>query len=322
VNRSHEKTAAFVRGFFLSLEQCGHRAAVLHGGEDGFGHELSDVDFVIERSSYKQLATLINAYCEDSGWFLCQILRHETTAAYFVCSAAEDPTCAVALDACSDYQRNGTVFLRADELLTNTQILPWGGRGLKPAMQLRYRFAKASAKNKDIIAVATEFNNYPVEDRQICETWLKNQWRISLSSWDSTQLDSALVELRKKSNPRPSLLQVGAQARILSRILHPSGLVVIAGHLDFDGAAARLESVFGHLYFRRFRQADRWQPFMIKDLVTSTLIVVPELGFPWLHLIPKNCLHRLDHSLEHATQLQALAGQLHQRCRQRETPLS
>ncbi len=307
------RSAAFVRGFFIFLEIEGIRSAVLHGGADGFEHELSDVDFVVDCQTFPQLPSLIDAYCRQAGWLLCQILRHETTAAYFVCSAAGDPTCAVALDACSDYQRNGTVFLPADVLLENRQPLAWGAHGLGPAIELRYRFAKAAAKNKDASAAAEEFGRYPEEILRDCAAWLDQNWGASPASWAAADLAPALAKFRAKSNHRPSLLQAGTLGRILSRILRPTGLVVIAGHPDFDVTAARLESVFGHLYFRRFRKCQRWQPALLKDLVASTLIVVPELGALWSKLLPADCVHRIVPGDD----CRAIAKHLHRRCRWR-----
>jgi hypothetical protein len=145
---SQTRSAAFVRGFFSFLESRQVRSAVLHGGADGFERELSDVDFVVDGGTFPQLPARIDEYCAQAGWLLCQVLRHETTAAYFVCSAVDDPACSVALDACSDYQRNGSVFLRAETFLQNRQALAWGGHRLSPANELRYRFCKAAAKNK------------------------------------------------------------------------------------------------------------------------------------------------------------------------------
>jgi hypothetical protein len=318
VTNAQSKTAAFVRGFFTFLESRQVRAAVLHGGADGFERVLSDVDFVVDHKTFQKLPALIDEYCTKVGWLLCQVLRHETTAAYFVCSATDDPSCAVALDACSDYQRNGTVFLSDKMLLENRQPLAWAGNGLSAANELLYRFAKAAAKNKDATMAAEEFARYPIEIRRHCTEWLKTHWDISQPSWNATDLAMALTQLRAKSNPRPSLTQSGSLGRILTRILHPTGLIVIAGHDDFEAIAARLESAFGHLYFRQTRMATRWQPALLKDLITSTLIILPELSTLWTQLTRTECIHRLDPTQNFDRQCRELAKHLHQRCIQRE----
>lgn len=312
---STQNAAAFVRGFFIFLEYRQVRSAVLHGGADGFERELSDVDFVVNDQAFSQLPQLIDEYCAQAGWQLCQILRHETTAAFCVCSALDDPTCVVALDACSDYQRNDTLFLKAKSLLRDRTELPWGGFRLSDPAELCYRFAKAAAKGKDPVAATAEFSHYPEGSRSECAAWLKQEWGISCESWDEGSLSLALAQLRTKCNSRPSLLHSGTLGRILSRILQPTGLIVITGHADFDATAARLESVFSHLYFRSFKKIRRWQSAMFKDLVASTLIVVPELGTLWSKLLPEDCVYRMAAGED----CRVIASHLFLRCKQRET---
>jgi hypothetical protein len=318
VSDSLVRSAAFVRSFFDFLENRNISAALLHGGDDGFERKLSDVDFVVCQHAFPLLPTLIDAYCNKVGWRLCQVLRHETTAAFCVCSANDDANCAVALDGCSDYQRNGTLFLTAESLLENRKPLTWGGYCLAPATELRYRFAKAAAKGKDITACMNEFATYPADVLCACATWLVEQWGISPESWDAAGLGVALTKLRQKSNRRPSLSQTGALERITSRIIHPTGLIVITGHEDYEVNAIHLQQIFGHLYFRRTRMAAQWQPLMYKDLISTTLIILPEIGYFWSKLIPADCIHRLDPTQSPNDQCKKIAIHLHERCLKRE----
>lgn len=306
--------STFVRSFFHFLEGEGIRAASLHGGGDGFEGDLSDVDLVVETPAFDRLSGLINRYCESKGWQLCQILRHETTAAFFVCSAADDPSCVVALDVCSDYQRNGTLYLTAGVLLAERTALPWGGHGLTAAIELGYRFAKAAAKGKDPNSCAAEFAGYPEEARERCAAWLKEKWGIDPGEWDSRDVAAALGALRERSNTRPSLFQRGAPARFLRRIAKPTGLVIVTGEADFDPVATRLGKVFGNLYFRRVKKAKRWQAVMLRDLIASTLILVPRLPGHARLVLPDACIHPLDPSQDPDAQHQAIADHLHQRC--------
>lgn len=315
MSESSNPVASFVKGFFSYLDGKRIEAAVLHGWLNDFEGELSDVDFVIETPALSRIAGLIESYCSAVGWRLCQVLRHETTAAFCVCSAMDDPSCAVALDACSDYQRNDTFFLSAEFLLNDRMALPWGGFRLSDTAELCYRFAKAAAKAKDPITAAAEFSVYPEESRCACATWLEKQWAITLASWDVPSLTLALAQLRAKSNRRPSLLHAGTLTRILSRILTPTGLVVITGHEDYDTSATRLEQVFGHLYFRRTLKAAHWQPGMLKDLISTTLIVLPEIGTVWEKIIPADCIYRLEPTQDGGTQCREIAEHLHERCK-------
>jgi hypothetical protein len=251
------------------------------------------VDFVVERSVFPRLPFLIDEYCTQSGWHLCQVLRHETTAAYFVCSALDDPCCAVALDACSDYQRNGTVFLSADELLKDLRLLSWGGHGLSLATELRYRFAKAAAKDKHAGTCAREFSRYPAEALDVCSKWLLTEWGIPTGSWKSDDLRFALGRLRSCSRSRPPLWQPATFIRVLSRIRRPTGLMVVLGPEDFATRSHQLAAVFGYLYFRRVRIEERPGIRHLCALVTSNLVIVPTLDPIMQFLTPKSCIFHL-----------------------------
>ena len=314
----HSRVGEFVRGFFSTLERQDIPAAVLHGWQGGFEGDLTDVDFVIEQSAFARLAEIVDAYCASAGWQLCQILRHESTAAFCVCSAVDDPSCAVALDACSDYQRNGTQYLTAAELLDQREPLARGGFRLSSSNELKYRVVKAAAKNKDAAASVIEFGGYPEVARQECGRWLAQRWQISLTQWDSKGLAHALKLLHQRSNPHPPLSQPATLARIAKRIFHPTGLVVVSGSANFEENAGFLKNTFGHLYFRRFQMIECWNPKRVKDLITSTLIVVPYLGNFWAKLLPADCIHHLTAGVSGDLQCKALAKHLHQRCIRRE----
>lgn len=312
------RIGAFVRRFFYFLEGQGIRAAVLHGGEDGFEEELSDVDFTVDAVSFGLLPVLIREYCHQSGWRLCQVLRHETTAAFFVCSALDDPACAVALDACSDYLRNGSFFLSADFLLKERRSLSWGGFGLSPGAELKYRFAKAAAKSKDPITAAAEFSGYPKEVRSECALWLEECWDVAGVVWDEAGLRLAFERLRAKVHQGPLQMRCGSAARILSRVLKPTGMVVVCGHEDYEARSASLERVFGHLYFRRVKKGARFRAAFLKDLIASTLIVVSELRLPWSLLVPADCVFRPDPADHFEARMEGLAFALQQRAELRE----
>jgi hypothetical protein len=276
------------------------------------------VDLVVDRDTFGSLPELTHRYAATRNWRLCQILRHETTAAFLVCSPVVDPGRVVALDACSDYQRNGTLYLSAEELLLERSPLPWGGHGLSAAYELRYRFAKAAAKGKNPKACAKEFAGYSEEARAGCADWLMATWGIDPGAWNGRDVATALGALRERSNTRPALFQRGAPARFLGRICKPTGLVIVTGEADFESVAAGLGAVFGNLYFRKVRKSMRWQPVMLKELISSTLILVPRLPGFWQSLLPTGCIFTLDPSADPDARHQAIASHLHQRCARRE----
>lgn len=290
---------------------------MLHGGHDGFEGDLSDVDFVIEPQGFARLPEWIHRWCEQQGWQLCQVLRHETTAAYYVCSSISDPRQAVALDACSDYRRNESVLLPVDELLTGLIPLPTGGSRVSEEVELCYRFAKAAAKDKNPAAALEEFLRYSSAAQVACETWLQRDWKIALQRWDGEAVTAALSALRARLAKRPPLSNARSLRRMIGRVLRPTGLIVVAPGLR-EEQIADLRETFERLHFRRFQRATAWRPSLIKGLITSTLIVVPGIGRLVSAWLPKDLLFYGDPSLEPARARRDLAHHLHVRCMRRE----
>lgn len=312
------RIAEFVRGFFISLERDRINAAVLHGWQEDFENELSDVDFVIAQGHFGQIAELVHAHCKSTGWVICQVLRHETTAAYCVCSAPDDPSISVALDACSDYRRNESILLPVEDLLDGRVALTWGGYRVSDNIGLKYRFAKAAAKKKDAVKCVEEFEGYEIEARNHCAKWLERSWNIRLGSWNAADVGTALKALRSQSNSRPALTSVMSLIRMANRVYQPSGMVLITGEETFETSAKQLERVFGRIHFRHYQKSDHWQFPMLKSLVRSTLIVLPQISRTWERLLPADCVHRFRPGGAPDTLCIEFANQLSRRCKCRE----
>jgi hypothetical protein len=306
--------AAFIRGFFAELDLQGIATAVLHGWQGAFEDTPGDVDFAVESAAFRGLVPLVHQWCVSQGWRLCQVLRHETTAAYCVCASVADPGVIVALDACSDYRRNETVLLTAEELLARREPMPWGGMRLAEAMELRYRVVKAAVKKKDPAKCAAEFAHYSAAAHADATEWLKAKWGIILKAWDVEAVSEALRELRGKTRNRPPLFALGSLWRIGGRILYPSGLMIIA---DREPEwVEELERRCGS-YFRRTRTATFWQAGMLRDLVQSTAIFLPRRSGLASRLIPAYCVLVLNPSWDLATCIDAIATALAVRCAKR-----
>lgn len=306
------RCAAFVRQFFAFLDREQVAAAVLHGWEEGFEGELSDIDFVVEDRVFPDLAPLVARHCRESGWRLCQVLRHETTAAFFVCSAADDPACVVALDACSSYQRRGTVFLRAADLLEGRVALPWGGHRVAPVMELNYRLVKAAAKAKRPEAVSGTLAAYPTGVRDESAAWLRAAFGITVSDWSEGEVARVLGELRSRTGWSPRFLGPRSLLRILRRVLRPTGLAVVLGDAP-PSLAERFGDVFGGLYFRRVKEQDRTGPTAWPALARSTLVLGRSRG------AGTGLLKRLGLAWEAGERpVESLAAFLEDRCARRE----
>ena len=311
------RIAKFVRGYFVWLEQRGISAAVLHGWEDAFEGEISDVDYVMDAAAFRDVAASVNKYCAESGWRLCQVLRHEDTAAFCVCSAIDDPGCVVALDACSDYQRNGFVFLNSNELLQERLPLGWGGFRLSPAMELRYRFIKAAAKGKPADEVIPVFFEMDGTAQNGFAEWLRDPWTIGFDGWNSPGLEKALAELTQRCGPATNKFRPANCGRIARRILRPDGLLLVLA-TDQPGIRQAIEETFSGLYFRRAKITEVASLGNRFDLIRAVLVIAGSTApGVTLGLDPKS-IARLPSSLSVKAAVEWLAKLLHERCRERE----
>ena len=263
------RIAAFVRGFFLFLDTRNVKSAVLHGGENGFEEELTDVDFVVDPAGFKRLTRLVSEYCEQSGWRLCQVLRHEDTAAFCVCCPLDDPRCAVALDACTDYQRNGAVFIESDELLANRAMLDWGGHALSKATELKYRFIKAVAKKKDIESLLEEIAEYDESEIIDLKRWLREKWGRENVDLEGSALQDLIVGLHAETQ-RNLLLRPQKWWRVLMRLMMPTGACVVTGEGE---EARRFCEDFSSLYFRGVVKTRQIVMKDLSDVVRTKLVI-------------------------------------------------
>lgn len=311
------RIAAFVRNYFQYLESHGVPAALLHGWEGGFEGEISDVDYVIETSSFGDVVRSVNTYCDSTGWCLRQVLRHENTAAFCVCSAADDPGCVVALDACSDYQRNGLVFLAADDLLKDRQPLTWGGFRLSPQMELRYRFIKAAAKAKKPADILPDLMAMEESARDGFPEWLQSIWKIELAGWSTSALESALTQLTRCCGPSQSRFRLANLRRLARRIANPDGLLLIVEGDDPTRIQAVTE-VFSGLYFRHDKRVARASLGERMDLIRSSLVIASSASPLVGVCLDHDCMISPPATLSAPELIQQIAGHLHQRCLSRE----
>jgi hypothetical protein len=304
------QTAEFVRRFFGFLERQGVASASLHGWQGGFEGELSDVDFVIEPRGYDRIAALVHEHCQAEGWLLCQILRHETTAAYCICVSTSDPMEVVALDACSDYQRNGMFYLKAGEMLEDTLPMPWGGKCLNEKNHLLYRVLKAAGKAKDVEASALEFLAFPEVTRSWVAERIRHQWNVHIDSWDAGTLRLSLPRLSKKCFSFKHTFGPSALWRCAKRLIQPTGVIL---RMDPRMPAAPVHQQLAPL-FRKVKESKNPGLALWQDVVTSTCTIVPQIpkGLQWL-LKPESKVDAIG-ELESTAITQLVVKTLHRRC--------
>lgn len=306
---------AFVRGYFLTLENLGVPAAALHGWQDGFSEELSDVDYVVSQDGFNRLINDLAAYTRECGWKLCQVLRHESTAAFCVCSWNEDPSRVVALDACSDYRRLERVLISSDELLADREQLEWGGYRLSEALELRYRFTKAAVKSKLADELAPELAKYSGESRKELESWLKDRWDLQFDGWGALQQAKAWKRLGALTLEGKKSGLIGSFRRIAWRITRPTGLIVTSKSADQNAAVSK---AFSRLYFRRSAKVKNFKVGGLKKLLVSTLLRCDCLGGLWKRLLGRDLWIEASPEESPAHLIRRIAAHLNQRCLRRE----
>lgn len=271
----------FIRGFFRHVDAKAGKIAALHGWRKAFDDAASDVDLVVDAATFGRLPSLMAGYCEEHGWRLIQLFPHEDTALYGICVNSGDPRRVVALDVCSDYQRNGVVYLGVEELLEDRIALDWGGWCLPPGHEFRYRFAKAAAKGKAAESLAEDLDHCPDEGLLEACSWLSGEWRITVRPEDLRRnARAALAEFAAAARRRQPGFRPRTWARWFGRFLNPTGLVVEWPGVGADDPAKQWARESGARYFRRGK-ATNWSPRLLGDVARSSLIVCPRVP-AWL----------------------------------------
>jgi hypothetical protein len=308
-------SSEFVRGFFSAMESAGYTAASLHGWENGFDGELSDVDVVVCDSGFSSVVNCVSQYASICGWRLCQVLRHESTALFCVCSNNSIPTQVVALDICSDYRRNERMLISSQDLLAHRELLPWGAYRLCDAMELRYRFIKAAVKGKSATEFVAVFERYSDDARKQFEIWLNMNWGIVHSEWNEHGILRTWLALELKTREAPIHSYFSHLQRIFFRVLQPTGLIVSGMNHDQDAFVSRN---LGNLYFRRQIAVRVFNLSLLKPLVASTLIKCQHLSRGWIPFFRADLLLEAMPHESPDLLLARIVDHLESRCSRRE----
>lgn len=141
--------AAHVRALFEALNASGLRYAVLHGADEVPDRVASDIDVVVDRPSYRRLASFLSDFARAHGGWLCQEIRHEPTACYRVVAiprAGALPSF-LKLDASTDFRRDGRVLFTGPELFEGARHvgLAWS---VAPGVEFAGYLAKCVLKGR------------------------------------------------------------------------------------------------------------------------------------------------------------------------------
>ncbi len=230
--------------FIRHLEMKNIPYAVL-GDTESYPYEIhSDVDMVLLPEDYKNCGDIIREFTEHTDSALVQLLQHEFCASYFVLAwkNKDRKRSFISLDICSDYYRKGKPFLKAADLLKNTNIGSDNGdqslfKTLSPEMEFIYYFIKKIDKGA---INETQFNHLQkqfIKNPEPCIKNLEILWPpetakdIGLWLKDSRfpVLQSSISELKNqlKKNPGPTFTDLFREARRkIRRAFQPTGLII------------------------------------------------------------------------------------------------
>lgn len=306
--------AQFIHGYFAWLDERGVKAALLHGWIEGFEGSVSDVDHVVEPTGFARIAQLIADYCSDCGWLLCQVIRHESTAAYCICACPENPSLTVALDACSDYRARGALWIHADDLLRDRVPMENGGWRVSDTTGLAYRLIKGAVKSKEPHLFAEESARFSEAARRGAAELARLHWNITVEDWSAESIRKTWLQLEQGMNQLPGESRCRHVLRVLKRLIHPTGLVLHGGR----PSAGAVEAC-GQTLFRRSSVAAVWRIRDFGRLASSTLTHAERIGRPWCRILPASWKLTGIDGESHAQLHERLVAHLSARCIRRET---
>jgi len=263
-----EKTPTTVLStLFECLEQIEMTYCVV-GCTDGLPDEVvGDVDIVIDANSTHDFHRFMFEFSRENRLKLVQVLKHEQTANYFVLAWMDRDGRPRFLhpDVCTDYYRNGRIFLRADEVLsTRTPALDDAGKWkgfyvAAPAREFIYYLLKKVDKqvldNDQGKHLSTLWAKAPVD----CNTEIKRFWANENAEllrkasredeWEYVRQKLSALQRSLQEKLFSNTLESTSREyfRILQRILLPTGLHVAFLGPDGSGKSSVIDSIIPDL---------------------------------------------------------------------------
>lgn len=259
--------------FCLALEEQRIPYVILAGYRGYPEHIDSDVDFMVSDADFLRLPDILNNPAKLAGARLVQLLKHETSACYYVLAAQVGEFIAyLHPDAAAAYRRNGRLWLRSESVLATRRQAPAGFWIPAAAVEFEYYFVKrvdkALVEPRHLEALAELL----AEDTPGCQKKLTSllpgklagQVEQAIQAKDIAWFAEHRKDLRetlRKAEIREGLLArlaswVGEQKRKLRRVLNPTGMVLAVLGPDGSGKTTVIEHLEREFLpaFRRVRR--------------------------------------------------------------------
>ncbi|MGB8887826.1 MAG: phosphotransferase [Candidatus Korobacteraceae bacterium] len=251
------------------LNSAGIRYCVLGGYRNDPDAGAPDVDVMVHPRDMRQLPSVLERTARIAGGQLIQAIQHETTGCYFILAKPDgdyvgflDPDC------CSDYRRQGRLWLPAEEVIAGRR--PYQDFYV-PSIpdQFTYYLLKKILKQSLTADQLRRLQNLYTSQPAECQGRLSRFWPPATAlemqralidsnlSWFQARRKNLLLELRR-SAPVESWLERSAGklrnlGRRVRRALHPTGMWVLVA-----GGEAGLASKVADGLLQSLAPAFRW----------------------------------------------------------------
>jgi thymidylate kinase len=250
--------------FFGALNESGIPYGIT-GRTELFPHTIhSDVDIVIPSDQFKAFWAFMRDLQEKQvDWI--QVISHESAAHFCIVSLSDKPNHRLLKpDVCADYYREGTLFLKADYLLTDRVFNPKGFFQLAPDREFIYyvlkKIDKGTIEPEHFKHLRDQWNRDPEGCLKATSSFFTKEGLTIIGDAFENNDDALLIHhipsLQKNLHQH---LRFRIHDRVLrlvnrvSRVVNPTGLVVAFMGPDgcgkttiIDGVNAHLTEVFRH----------------------------------------------------------------------------
>jgi thymidylate kinase len=253
-----------------ALKRAGHELRIIHGYTDYPERIGSDVDAA--SADPTQIPHILSGRHSGGPITTVQLIQHETSAYYYILhrDCGGWPVL-LALDICSDYQRDGRVFFSSGELLENPRRFKFFDVP-SPEIEFAYytikKVLKGSLDRKQSRRLGELYSDNPVgcerqlerffpsrEAKLIAEAARGGDWGLVSARIPSLRR-TLLSKLRRERPLQVLRYWLGTLRRAIKRVLQPTGLMVVFLGPDGSGKSSVIDRVERDLApaFRRTAQ--------------------------------------------------------------------
>lgn len=270
--------------FCAALEANGIAYVILSGYKDYPDHIDSDVDFMVSEADFQRLPAFISKPGLVSGARLVQMLRHETSACYYVLAQQiGENVVYLHPDSAASYRRRGRLWLRAGQVLSSRRKAPAGFWIPAAAVEFEYYFVKRVDKGLVEERHLDQFARLLTEDPLGCRAVLGRLLHADMlhpvaraieqqnTHWFAHNI-GPLRRMLAANLPNESVLErllgrAREWRRWIRRLAIPTGMVIAVLGPDGSGKTTVIEHIERELApaFRRVRRYHLRPHFGVKS---------------------------------------------------------